>query len=208
MVPEALGTSSRARVDALDLAIGLAIVKFCTMQMNGDGSMPTERIKAIWDGLFRGGDVQRAFDYHRWKSISDLIETKDGLVMEDRRFWTGFVNDRGEVIKGKAARWHMAGWLMKKLDEIVGVGGQEEERGEEHVENEGQDIEDSAPCEDEGHDHDEVHDQDGARAGVISLPGQTWGDLRWNKLKTRMRNPSLIGTGLSNSGGPWSPGSA
>jgi hypothetical protein len=168
-MPEALGTSSRAKVDAMDLAIGLAIVKFCTTQMNADGSMPTGRIKAIWDGLFRGGDVQRAFDYHRWKAIRDFIEMKDGLVMEDRRFYTGYVTDGGEVIKGKAAKWHMAGWLMQKLDEIAGSGRQEKERDAEHRQDDVQNIENSAPCE------DEVHYQDGARNGVISMPGQTWG---------------------------------
>lgn len=170
-MPKALGTSSRAKVDAMDLAIGLAIVKFCSMNLNSDGSMPTGRIKAIWDGLFQDGDVCRAFDYHRWKSIRNFIEMKDGLVMGDRRFWTGYVNEEGEVINGKAARWHMAGWLMEKLDEIVGSGRQEEERDGEHVENDVQNIENSAQCEDRGLESDDNE----AGNGVISVAGQTWG---------------------------------
>ena len=48
--------------------------------------------------------------------------------MEDRHFYTGFVNDQGEVIKGLAAKWKMADWLIEKLDEIVVCGYQQEDR--------------------------------------------------------------------------------
>jgi hypothetical protein len=109
-------------VEAEDLAIGLGIVKVCTSKPNADGTMPTERIKAIWDKLFENGEVDRAFDYHRWRVARNLIESKGGLAMVDRRFYTGFVNDQGQEIKGRAARWHMASWLVEKLDEIV-IGG-------------------------------------------------------------------------------------
>ena len=88
--------------------------------------MPTKRIKRIWDGLFAEGEVDRAFDYHRWRVIRDLIEVQGGLEMEDRHFYTGFVNDQGEVIKGLAAKWKMADWLIEKLDEIVECGYEEE----------------------------------------------------------------------------------
>ena len=70
-VPEPVGTSSRARVDAMDLAIALSILKFCSRSMNSDGTMPTQRIKMIWDRMFENGEVDRAFDYHRWRVIRD-----------------------------------------------------------------------------------------------------------------------------------------
>ena len=124
-VPEPVGTSSRARVDAADLAIALPIVKFCSQKMNKDGTMPTARIKAIWDKLFEDGEIDRAFDYHRWKVIRDLIEVQGGLEMEDRHFYTGFVNDQGQEIRGLAAKWKMADWLVEKLDEIAESGYQE-----------------------------------------------------------------------------------
>ena len=81
--------------------------------MNSDGTMPTKRIKTIWDRLFAEGEIDRAFDYHRWKVIRDLIESKDGLEMEDRLYYTGFVNDQGDLIKGKAAKWKLADWLVR-----------------------------------------------------------------------------------------------
>ena len=39
-------------MDAKDLAIALSILKFCSRNLNSDGSMPTMRIKTIWDRLF------------------------------------------------------------------------------------------------------------------------------------------------------------
>ena len=121
-IPESVGTSSRARVDAIDLAISLSILKFCSKNMNSDGTMPTKRIKRIWDGLFAEGQIERAFDYHRWKVIRDLIESQGGLEMEDRLYYTGFVNKQGELIKGKAAKWKLADWLVGELDQIAEFG--------------------------------------------------------------------------------------
>ena len=90
--------------------------------MNADGTMPTRRIKAIWDGLFKSEDIDRAFDYHRWRVVRDLIEAQGGLEMVDRRYYTGFVNHQGQAIKGRAAKWRMAEWLVEKLDEVAAMG--------------------------------------------------------------------------------------
>ncbi len=97
------------------------------------------RIKVIWDRLFEGGDVDRAFDYHRWRVIRDLIETHGGLEMIDRHYYTGFVNEAGRLIKGKAAKWKMADWLIEKLDEIVESGYQQDIQEQAS-------SEDSLPC--------------------------------------------------------------
>ncbi len=121
-VLESVVTSSRAKVEPADLAIALPILKFCSQNMNSDGTMPTKRIKTIWDRLFAEGEIDRAFDYHRWKVIRDLIETHDGLEMHDRLYYTGFVNDQGDLIKGKAAKWKLADWLVEELDEYVEFG--------------------------------------------------------------------------------------
>jgi hypothetical protein len=130
-IPQAIATSSRAKVDAPDLAIALAVIKSCSTRMNADGSMPTARIKAIWDRMYCNGEVDRAFDYHRWKAVRDLIEVKGGLVMVDRRYYTRFTNANGQEIKGKAARWHMAGWLMEELEEMAESGYRDEQEADQ-----------------------------------------------------------------------------
>src|SRR5208337_1076665 len=76
--------------------------------------------------LFETGEVDRAFDYHRWRVIRNLIEVQGGLEMEDRHFYTGFVNEAGTLIKGLAAKWKMADWLIEKLDEMAEFGYQQE----------------------------------------------------------------------------------
>jgi hypothetical protein len=121
-VEEPLETSSRAKVEAEDVAIGLGIVKCCTKKMNADGTMPTQRIKAIWDKLFENDEVGRAFDYHRWRVVRDLIEVHGGLEMVDRRFYTGFVGTDGQMVSGRAAKWYMAEWLVEKLDQVAYTG--------------------------------------------------------------------------------------
>ncbi len=80
----------------------------------------------IWERLFAEGEVDRAFDYYRWRVIRNLIEVQGGLEMEDRHFYTGFVNEAGTLIKGLAAKWKMADWLIEKLEEIVELGYQQE----------------------------------------------------------------------------------
>jgi hypothetical protein len=126
-VSEPVGTSSRAMVEAADLAIALPIVKCCSQKRNADGTMPTKRIKRIWDAMFAESEVERAFDYHRWRVIRDLIEKHGGLEIEDRHFYTGFVNEGGEFSKGMAAKWRMADWLIEKLDEIIELGYEPED---------------------------------------------------------------------------------
>ncbi len=46
--------------------------------------------------------------------------------MEDRRFYTGFVNEAGTLIKELAAKWKMADWFIEKLDEMAEFGYQQE----------------------------------------------------------------------------------
>jgi hypothetical protein len=67
-------------------------------------------------------DTSLGFDYHRWRVVRNLIEVQEGLTMVDRKFYTGFVNEQGHEIRGRAAQWHMASWLVEKLDDIVITG--------------------------------------------------------------------------------------
>ncbi len=38
------------------------ILRFCGENPNSDGSMPTQRIKALWDGLYGGEYTERVWD--------------------------------------------------------------------------------------------------------------------------------------------------
>jgi hypothetical protein len=184
-VPESVSTSSRAKVDAIDLAISLSILKFCSQNMNTDGTMPTKRIKTIWDRMFAEGEIDRAFDYHRWKVIRDLIESNDGLEMQDRLYYTGFVNDQGQEIKGRAAKWKLADWLVGELDQIAEFGYVEQQS----------ELQNSSLVE-------EVIDSNQSELHHSSLLGGGEEELCWNKILTKTMKKtsttSLIGIGSSN----------
>jgi hypothetical protein len=143
--------------------------------------MPTMRIKVIWDRLFEEGEVERAFGYHRWRMIRDLMEIQGGLEMEDRHFYTGFVNESGARIKGRAAKWKMADWLIEKLDELVEFGFQEPANNEE-LPNLGLQV--------------PPNNQTEVRS---PLPSQQGGELCWNKLSIKSWKTSLTVPGSSNS---------
>jgi hypothetical protein len=158
-VEKPLATSSRAKVEAEDLAIGFGVVKFCTEKMNADGTLPTQRVKAIWDKMYENREVERAFDFHRWKSIRNLIEEHGGLEMEDRRYYTGFVNDQGIEIKGRAAKWRMASWFVERLVEVASQGYSDDELSE-NEEKEAEDVLNSSPDSSRGGPLLEQQDQD------------------------------------------------
>jgi hypothetical protein len=42
--------------------------------------------------------------------------------MDDRHYYTGFTNSKGQEVKGKAAKWRMAEWLVEKLEEMAECG--------------------------------------------------------------------------------------
>jgi hypothetical protein len=195
-VADPIGTSSRAKVNVGDLAIGLAIVKVCTSKMNKDGTMPTAQIKAIWDKLFENGEVERAFDYHRWRVVRNLIEVQEGLTMVNRTFYTGFVNEQGHEIRGRAAQWHMASWLVEKLDDIVITGYKAADSGCQDAglsgcQSQGEtfQVQDavqeriSLRCEDQG---DSLLAQDvqvSLTQSTENVPSHDRGELCWNRLR-------------------------
>ena len=112
------------------------------------------------------------------------METQGGLEMEDRHFYTGFINRAGTLIKGKAAKWKMVDWLIEKLDEIAVCGYQKEI--EETSNNET--LAASLPQE-LSNTQDEVSSPSHLRRG----------ELCWNKKKNKMMIMDLILTGSSNS---------
>jgi len=102
------GRSSRARVVAEDLQVALAIIRACTLHMNADGSMPVMRIKAIWDAVHEAGDTSRAFSFHRFQAIRNMLSDMGLLEWEDEtwRF-------------RKACRWKASGELMGMMEEAL-----------------------------------------------------------------------------------------
>ena len=94
---------------AKDVQVTLAIVRACTLHMNADGSMPLARIKGLWDAVYEAGDTTRAFNFHRFAAIRNMLSDLDLLEWEDATYRFG-----------KACRWRANEKLMGMMEETLG----------------------------------------------------------------------------------------
>lgn len=110
-------TTGKGRADKReDLATFLAILRFCGENPNTDGSMPTQRIKALWDGLYRREYTERGWDHHRFKVLRDWLSQKGHLAWKDQDYIVGReVN--GFFQKGQASRWAASEQLLELLED-------------------------------------------------------------------------------------------
>ena len=88
-----------------DLAIFLMLLRFFSLNMNADGSLPTARWREMWTALHEAGDIDRAWCHHRYARMRNFLTEKDLLVWEDEDFTVGVVDDAGRFVPGKAAKW-------------------------------------------------------------------------------------------------------
>ena len=106
-----VGRSSRAVIVAEDVQVTLAILRACTLHMNTDGSMPLKRTQAIWEAIHAAGDTTRAFCYHRFAAIRNMLSGLGLLDWEDETYQFG-----------KACRWSASEKLMGMREEALSSG--------------------------------------------------------------------------------------
>jgi len=109
--PEVSSSSSRAKVVAEDVQTALAVVRACTLHPNPDGSLPLKRAKALWDRAYRAGDTTRAFCWHRFKAVRDMLTDMGLLEWEDSTYRFG-----------RACRWRAGEKLMGMMEEALRSG--------------------------------------------------------------------------------------
>ena len=103
-----VGRSSRAVVVAEDVQMTLAIVRAFTLHPNPDGSIPVMRAKAIWDAVHAAGDTPRAFSFHRWAAIRNMLSDKGLLEWEEQTYQFG-----------KACKWRASEALMARMESVL-----------------------------------------------------------------------------------------
>ena len=57
LLKDPAAVSGRVKVTADDIAIILVILEHCSLNGNADGSMPSKRIKAIWESLYKANAI-------------------------------------------------------------------------------------------------------------------------------------------------------
>ncbi len=137
-----LNTTGRTVVTIEDVAIFLACLKFFTGRMNADGTLPVKRFEGLWSALYEAGDVDRAFDCHRFKVIRDYLSGLGLLDWEDRTFVPPTKDHRGNKFNGRACKWKanetlmtMLGWEKSAVEvetmQFMEIQGEEEGEGED-----------------------------------------------------------------------------
>lgn len=86
----------------LDMAIALAITTALTHDLNADGTMPTARIRAVWEVAYRNGIVDRQFHASRFSAIRNALVDNGIIRMVDNRY--SHERTGGET-KGIAMKW-------------------------------------------------------------------------------------------------------
>ncbi len=116
-----LRTTGRSLVTAKDLGVFFMMVEFFSRNMNQDGSLPTERFKALWEAMLEKGDIDRAWDYKRHAVMRNYISSLSWLKWEDERYSPGCGGQ-----KGQAAKWRASNELLAMLQAVGEEEGEEE----------------------------------------------------------------------------------
>jgi hypothetical protein len=86
---ENLRTSARQVATPEDFAVVLLLLKALHKNANADGSMPTARIRGLWESLHRAGDVRRQWNANRFKAVRDVLSDLGLLAWRDNKYATG-----------------------------------------------------------------------------------------------------------------------
>ena len=70
--------------------------------------MPLMRVKGLWDAAFQAGDTSRAFSFHRFQAIRNMLSDMGLLEWED-----------ADYCFGKACRWRASEKLMGMMESVL-----------------------------------------------------------------------------------------
>ena len=66
------------------------------------------RVKALWDAAYKAGDTSRAFSFHRFQAIRDMLSDRELLEWED-----------ADYRFGRACRWRASEELMGMMESVL-----------------------------------------------------------------------------------------
>ena len=137
-VSEPIPTSGRHVATADDVAIFLAIIAYITCHQGDDKAMPSRRIGAIWDAMYREKSIMRPHCVKRVAAIRNYLSDLGLIDWQDDRYWVGDKATKfgGEIKNGVCCKYSLGAQLMEELGfgEIVedGSGSRESTAGTSH----------------------------------------------------------------------------
>ena len=109
------------------MAVFMMLLRFFTVNMNADGSLPTARWREMWKALFEAGDIKRAWCHHRFARMRNFLSDKDLLSWSEEEFVAGVLDEEVRFVPGRAAKWSASAELVSMMEQVewqtvVGVG--------------------------------------------------------------------------------------
>jgi len=129
MEEHVLRTSGRTVATVEDLAIFLMLIRYFTLNMNLDGSLPYARFKGMWTSVFDSGDIGRSFECKRFATLRNYLSSLGLLEWQNEKYTLGITDVDGKKHKGKASRWKASELLMSLLNWQEHSKQQEQECG-------------------------------------------------------------------------------
>lgn len=91
--------TGRRKIIAEDVQVFAYLIHHCSLDMNDDGSLPTERIKALWNWLYEAGISSRPYDPHRYTAIRNGFSAMELLNWTDHHYIVGL----NRLVNGRVA---------------------------------------------------------------------------------------------------------
>lgn len=117
--------AGKFRVEASDWAIATMILLFVNKNQNKDSSVPTDRIKGLWNSLYIKGDISRGWNHHRWKAIRDKLSEMNLIDWIDNKYTFG---NKEKKLVGQACKWKLTKEFLEVLLERAETEAKQAER--------------------------------------------------------------------------------
>lgn len=116
-------TTTRTVAIAPDLAILLMILEFCTKNISENNGMPEKRIAKLWEALYQCGDVDRAYNHHRFKVLRNFLSDRGMIDWKSSEYRIGWYRKNGDYIPGECMKWKLDQTVMEELEKLRSVKG-------------------------------------------------------------------------------------
>lgn len=113
-----LSTTTRAVATAIDLAILLMILEFCTNNANENGGLPEKRVAELWKALFGCRDIERGYNHHRFKVLRDFLSDRGMIDWTDSTYRVGWHRKDGKYVPGACMKWQLDQKVMNELQQL------------------------------------------------------------------------------------------
>ncbi len=120
-----LATSTKSVIEAEDIAVFIMFLKFFTLNMNKDGSLPWARFRNLWEAVRKSGDIDRAFQSNRFAVIRDYLSSLELIEWEDNTYKIGQKDSGGVRRGGKACKWKASQVLMDLIKKAEDLGSED-----------------------------------------------------------------------------------